>query len=231
MTGEWSRNNSAWGTSTNVPFNISLLCQTHPPLSLSLTNIQSFLHLPFFFLIFNSTPTHTPHRHSFLRHSASFLIHPLPSCRLRHSPPPLRPPLPAPLFVPLLISSPLSPVAYYPSVSLIPHSSLPFSFLFFSTIYHPPLFYSLLSIPPLPLGTEATEMCRGGFDHGSVNHNWGWRVAGWDPCTGKPWLACLLSALRLPRLPFSSLLFWVCVYVCLCESERKCMCIASHTNG
>lgn len=226
MTGEWSRNNSEWGTSADVPFNISLLCQTHPPLPLS--HKQPIFFAPSLF------PPHfqlNPYTH----HTdipASFHIHPLPSCRLRHSSTPLRPPPPTPLFVPLLISSPFSPVAYFPSVSLNPHSPLSFPFLFFSTIHHPPLFYSLLSIPPLPLGAEATEKCRGGFDHGGVNHNWGWRVAGWDPCTGKPWLACLHSALRLPRFSFFfSAFVSVCVYVCLCESERECMCIASHPNG
>lgn len=194
---------------------ISALSNTPSSVSVSLTHKQPIFSAPsLLLLISNSTPTY----HADI--PTSFLVHPLPSRRLRHSSPPPRPPPPT---LPLCSSPhflPLSPVAYFPSVSLIPHSPLSFSFLFSFP-------HSLLSIPPLPLGAEATEKCRVGFDHGSVNHNWGWRVAGWDPCTGKPWLACLHSASRSPRLPFSSLPLWAC----LCESESECMCIASHPNG
>lgn len=169
MTGEWSRNNSGWGTSTDVPFNISLLCQTHPPLSLFLSHTHTqtanlFCNFPFpphFQLI-----PYTPHRHShLLPYSPTAFLSPPSLLSASASTSANATFCSSPHFLPL------SPFAYFPSVSLIPHSPLSFSFLFFSTIYHPPLFHSLLSIPPLPLSAEATEKCRVGFDHGGVNHN------------------------------------------------------------
>lgn len=195
MTAEWSRNKSGWDAGADVPFNASLL---------SLWTREDTLPISFPFL-------------------SCFLSSFIPHIHLRSLifSPPL---LPSSSATPLLV--------LLPTLLLFLHMtlySLFFPFLSLCLFFSPTNPHNLLpsSHPapkpqplPLPLGDEATAECRGASDHSSVNHNWGWHVAGWDPLyrkslAGLP--AIRAGAFLVFSFPPSSLSVFVSVseWVCI----------------
>lgn len=146
-----------------------------------------------FHLIFCSTHTR--------KRTTRFLI--FPSCRLRRSSPP-------------------PPLCSFPRPAA--HSPLRRSSLLFPSCFSPSpstLTMSCCLLPSLPLGAEAIAECQGSSDHSAINHNWGWLVVGWDPCTGKAWLACLHWSWR-SCLVFS--LFFLPSLLFVCVRVRRCAC-------
>lgn len=79
-----------------------------------------------------------------------------------------------------------------------------------------------LAPSPSPLGAKGPW---GASDLGAVDHDWGWRVAGWDSCSGKPSAGLghgpVSSQQCLPLSHSQSVCLCVCVAVC----------VPSHPNG
>lgn len=118
----------------------------------------------------------------------------------------------------------ISPLSQTQNLSPLPTLPLKWFFCLFFPYLHfsPPLCCPCVDFPPsqflalcssLPLVAEGRDQCQGASDHGSVNCNRGWRVAGWDSCTGK----------TLVGLP--TFLLHPCLCVCVCAS------VSSHCRG